>query len=140
MKLYHLSDIKHDGELFHPILMTPDRAMTGEDCTVKRTCFSTSIQGCINALSYSEDSFKKGYLLYVHVPANIELITIYKPTKDQVPDCDITNEYWVTSDVELKCIGSIQILNRIKDYYVTYYGSWRIRIDNYIWKWKDKYT
>ncbi len=139
MKLYHLSEINHNGETFHPILMTPDRAMWGEDCTVKRTCFSSSIQGAINALSFSEDPFKKDCFLYVHTPTNLTSLEVYKPDKKEVPDCEFTNEYWVLNDVTLKCLGKVIIINRIKNYYTTYYQDWKIQIDKYIWKWKGKY-
>jgi len=115
--------------------MTPDRAMGGEDCTVARTCFASSIQGAISALSDSVDGLEYGKIFYVHIPENIKDIQIQKPTISQVPDCIITGEYWVTSDVILKCIGKIQITTHIDNYYFNN----GIRISKYNWKWLEKF-
>ena len=139
MKLYHLSDENHNGKIFHPILMTPDRAMYGEDCTIARTCFSKSIQGAISALCDSIDEFEYGKKFYVHVPKNTDQIQIQKPTIDQVPDCDITGEYWVLNDVEMSCIGQIKITTHIDNYYYGKYRGFIIKINKYNWKWLEKF-
>lgn len=140
MKLYHLSDENHDNAVFQPIRMTSDRAMYGEDCSIKRTCFSSSVQGAITALINSEYQYNIGHKFFVHIPKNPSEIVIYKPAEDEVPDCKITREYWVVNDVQLTCIGQIQLTKRIPNYYYRMWNGWRINLDKYCWKWIYKFS
>ena len=80
--LYHISELNCDGKTFIPRI--PEDAYIGEeDIKHKRICVSTSIIGCI---------------VNNHV---------FKPSKNDVPDVQITREKWITKRVKMKCIGVV---------------------------------
>ncbi len=76
----------------------PENYMTEhgyEDSEKKRICFSTSIDGCLTALGRN---LEKDKVLYVYKPD--EKIAVYKPSKKEVPDVDITDEVW-SDEIEI---------------------------------------
>lgn len=117
-KLYHLSERNQDGKCFHPRI--PEKILEDEDTKYNRVCFSTNIAKCIKAIY---DEYVPPYVLYVHVPINIEKIIerggIYKPSDVLVPDVKKTNEHWCRRPVKMKCIGSIKC-TKYKKYSKTY--------------------
>ena len=106
--LYHISDLNCDGKTFIPRI--PEDAYLGEEDTKhKRICVSTSIIGCIRAI----DSCMQypGNKWYVHVPVGLnelyESNHVFKPSKNDVPDVQITREKWITKCIKMKCIGVV---------------------------------
>ena len=117
MKLFHLSEENHDGEIFKPrvphSLMTDEYCKVIEDNKTKRVCFSRTMTG-----AYYSICFNGGYqTLYVHVPDNIEELVSRKkikiPTSKQVYDADYCDEVWVRGPVRMKCIGKVCIGYRL---------------------------
>lgn len=108
IKLYHLSDTNHDRRVFKPRIPSSAAGDCGENTTIARICFSSSMSGAYRAIEFDE---YKGwsYPLYVHVPENIETAVQNKnvivPHEDLVFDARVTNEHWVREKVKLKCIG-----------------------------------
>lgn len=103
--LYHISEDNHNGKIFKPRI--PTTTMDGENRTITRICFSTSISGAFRAIGFWDGGWSYPY--YVHVPENINKSVIKNkviiPHEDLVPDQKTTNEYWVRDKVKLKCIG-----------------------------------
>ena len=82
----------------------------GENTTIARICFSSSMSGAYRAITDIKDHGDWCYYpLYVHVPENIVDVIKNKnviiPHKDLVFDQEYTNEHWVREKVKLKCIG-----------------------------------
>ena len=104
-RLYFVSEHRMDGVTLEPRI--PQNFLTKhgyEDNTTKRVCFSTSIDGCLIALSQNI----KGKIFYVHEPLK-KPTSIKVPTKKQVPDVTHTHEVWVTEPVTLKVTGKIVV-------------------------------
>lgn len=74
-----------------------------ENNTIDRVCMSTSINGCLKALSRNLDE----EVLYVYVP--IDLSKIYMPDTDYVPDVDLTDEVWSLEETELRVKYKIKV-------------------------------
>lgn len=112
MRLYHLSEKNHDGEIFKP--RVPESCYQDcwgnilEDIKTKRVCFSKTVAGA--ALS---TSFEEGYCTrYLHVPAEPEKLNvkrIHEVTQDEVEDGPYCEEVWVKQNVKMKCIGKVRI-------------------------------
>ena len=103
---YRVAPGNMDGETVHPSI--PQNYFTKhgyEDNETPRVCFSTSIGGCLTALSRNLTD----EILYVHVPEELPPgCTIYHPTTAQVPDCKLTGEVWLDKPCKLSCIGKIK--------------------------------
>lgn len=132
--LYFLSVSNMDKKYLYPRI--PKNFMTDngyEDNHTKRVCFSTSIDGCLRALSKKPDP-----ILYVHQPDGE--YEIYKPSKDEVPDVFITNEVWITESVKLKCIGSIRIVGDKGDsgFKYTYGNNHTAELYDWEWEWINR--
>lgn len=110
MNYYHVSSDNQDDKKFKPRI--PDCRMDEEDGKTKRVCFSTSILGCLYAIS-AINYMNTDKIFYVHVPYNYKG-KIHKPTIKQVPDVRITREKWFLNQVRLKCIGKIKIQTTLK--------------------------
>lgn len=86
----------------------PDNYMTQngfEDNTTLRVCFSTSIDGCLMALSQNITD----KVFYVYQPVGKH--KVITPTEKQVPDVKITKERWICEPVELTSIGKIKAID-----------------------------
>lgn len=134
--IYFVSENSMDDELLTPRIPSNYLVNNGyEDKETKRICFSTSIDGCLAALSKNI----KGHDLYVHVPDHP--CKIYKPTTKEVPDCKITNEVWVKHPISIKCIGKIHVEEAegpgIK---YTYGDNKSTELYKWKWKWLKKYN
>lgn len=73
-----------------------------EENTIKRVCFSTSIDKCLMALSMN----CTGKTFYVYKPK--KKYPVYKPSTQLVPDAKVTNEHWILEPVELQYCGKIK--------------------------------
>ena len=131
VRLYHLSEENHDGEIFKP--RVPESISDDpeyEDQKTKRVCFASSMAGAFRAISIGcVERF------YVHVPVNIETIIkkgkLFKPSEYEVYDVYETGEYWVKCQVKLKCIGFAE--------FMSYETSWN-ELDGVRMRWIEKYV
>lgn len=77
-----------------------------EDGETPRICVSTSIDKCLTALSYSLE----GKYFYVYT---IQTDNWIKPTIDQVPDVNITDEHWVLKTIDPKLHSKIKVTTTV---------------------------
>lgn len=108
MLLYHVSyDI--DGDLkrvFTP--RVPDNVRFDEEATIKRICFTDSIQNCIRAIDgyYKNDSDEIAVFIYEvedDSPVIVPWLDLYD--KGLVNDASLTHEYWYVGDMPLVLQG-----------------------------------
>ena len=133
-ELYFVSRISMDDEVLRPRI--PDNCFTKsgyEDSHTPRICFAPSIDQCLMALSQNLE----GMELYVHVPKDVQKV-VY-PTKNKVPDCEITGEVWVTKPVTLQCIGKIKVEKSFGDGVDFSYGKNTASLYKWKWKWLYKF-
>ena len=108
IKLYHLSETNHNKRIFKPRIPSSAAGDCGENTTIARICFSSSMSGAYRAIEFDECR-GWSYPLYVHIPESIDNAIQNKnviiPHKDLVFDVHYTNEHWVREKVKLKCIG-----------------------------------
>ena len=145
--LYFVSELNMNDELLVP--MVPDNYMTRnsfEDNITPRVCFSATIDGALMGLSQNI----KGKKFYVHVPEDGQRLTIIKPAVASVPDQLITHEHWVMENVNLRCIGQIEITGDgdneyeytykkykyTKNHAVEIHGVKEYKAKLYDWKWR----
>lgn len=128
--LFHLSPIPNLTVLNPRV---PETAIGDyEDTKQKRVCFSTSIKGCLTALSDCNGQY------YVYIPVNQH--KAYSPTPTEVVDVSETNEKWITRPVKVKCIGAIVPTTYTKqEIYFPIHGE-TFGIFTYDWKWIEKYN
>ena len=125
MKYYHLSAEKLNKFILRPRI--PRSIVEGfEDNKVKRVCFSTSIIGCIDAITCENYPFASEEF-YVYKPINYTG-KIVNPSEDQVCDVKSTKEKWFTDKVNIQCIG------KIKAYGLNHFNRKMIK-----WYWIEKY-
>lgn len=104
-----------------------------EDSKTPRVCFSTSIDGCLRALSQN----LKDVELYVYRP--IGKYTITTPSVAKVPDVNITQERWITKSIEIEKIGKIKVIKDSGDPGHKYkYGKHEAELYDWDWEWVDK--
>lgn len=137
--IYHLSESNNDKITLQPRI--PDNFMTKngyEDDKTPRVCLSSSINGCLRALS----SNIKGKTFYVYIPDDKDIWKhVVTPTKKQVPDCKVTGEVWVKQPVTLKCIGSIKVGESIGEGHSYTYGDkdqYGAMLYDWEWSWIKK--
>ncbi len=102
-----------------------------EDYTTPRVCFSTTIDGCLSALSMNLDN----KILYVYTLDNCSKHNIYVPSIEEVPDCEITNEVWCLEPCTVSYYGTIKITGSYNKGYEYTYGNGKIA-ELYKWKYK----
>lgn len=103
---YHLSRVSMNDDRLEPKI--PDNYLTqigAEDNTTPRVCLSTSIDGCLRALSRNLE----GEELWVQIADAYDKKKIKVPTTKEVPDAAITGEVWCLGGVDLMCIGRIKV-------------------------------
>jgi hypothetical protein len=125
MNYYHISSTKLDKLILKPRI--PKSIMEGfEDCRTKRVCFSTSMIGCIEAVTCC-NSYYYSEKFYVYKPINYTG-KIVKPSEEQVIDVESTREKWFTNKVNVQCIGKIRA-----------WGLNKRNRKSIRWKWIEKY-
>lgn len=113
MKLYHVSVFLQDKKvLFKP--RVPKSAAEGENATIERICFSTSIENCIKAIGPSK--FKSGTKFMVFeadIDADSESLIPPQALFDRnyVKDALENEEYWYGDSIELN--GKYYIIENI---------------------------
>ena len=97
-----------------------------EDNVTERICMSTTIEGCLSALSANIQGMQ--FNVYT------SQINAYKPTIEEVPDCKITNEVWSLEPVELTYVCRIEVLSAYNKQYV--YNTKDFSAALYKWEYK----
>ena len=106
---YHVS-LNDDLQTLVPRI--PSSSMFGENISIPRVCVSPDIEKCIQAIPASRIS--AGTIIYVYKPKMINGTRYYKPSKREVPDRNLTDEYWILDDVVVKLDHAI-IVKSVKD-------------------------
>lgn len=139
-KFYFISQHGDWNEsVIHP--RVPSNFMTKngyEENKTPRVCFSTSIDGCLRALSQNVN----GKEFYVYNPEISSKHTVYKPTQKEVPDAKVTNEHWILQPVTLHCIGKIRVTGEKGNGIPYKYGDknqYTAKLYDWKWKWIEKY-
>ena len=136
-KLYFVSESSDwdDGRMMPRI---PDNFMTRngyEDNTTPRVCFSTSIDGCLRALSMN----LAGKEFYVYTPDPDGIYDVITPTVKQVPDVKLTHERWITTPVDTVLIGKIKVIKDAGGPPLEYrYEDKTASLYDWEWKWISK--
>lgn len=134
IKLYHISEENHNNRVFKPrIPLSP--LDEGENTTIARICFSTSLSGAFRAITFQDRGWSQEY--YVHIPIDItnavENHNVIKPSTDLLIDQEYTSEYWVREKVKMKCIGIAKF--RYIDFN-SWFGPFRTKVKI---KWVEKF-
>ena len=105
LKLYHVSESKKITRL-NPRVPKNERTEIGvENSTTKRICLAPSIEQCLQAINV-----EKGKEYCVYVPKkNLMYYNIYKCSDKEVPDSNITDEYWCLGPMEVEPLYLIKI-------------------------------
>lgn len=129
IKLYFLSKSDLSGKRKYPSIPTNAFTKGGYmDNTEQRIPFATTIDGALSA----QGNKILNNVFYIFVPNKV--MNYYKPTKEQVPYVDITDEVWLKSPVTLNCIGKIQVTERGESKEFTYGDNMKSKL--YRWKYK----
>ena len=135
-RYYHLSTIKGLTKLQPSV---PNNFLTDygfENNTIKRVCFTPSIDQCLMAMS-ANITHKE---FYVYIPYNIDTNKLRKPSVEEVPDSLITGEVWSLQSVRIKCIGKIRVTKPKGTTHKYNYGD-KYTAELYEWEyeWVEKY-
>lgn len=84
-----------------------------EDGKTPRICVAKTIDNCLTALG--DDIKDMIFNVYSLEKADKDLITKI-PTKEEVPDVEITNEIWILNEAKCKFLYKIKILNNVKEF------------------------
>lgn len=105
LSLYHVSP-KADIKTLQPKLSS--KPLKGEENATKRISAAPSIDGCFRAVGYD---LKPGESVkcYIYKLILTKDSKVVKPTKRQVPDQSLGNEYWVLTPTKTKSLGYIEI-------------------------------
>ena len=106
VKLYHVSQESHDGDIFRP--RVPENRLEYEDEKVRRVCVSTSVIGALRGIAC--DDVDGDYKIYMPVGIGWEISDfIYKPTVNELPDVIETREKWILCPVKMVECERVQI-------------------------------
>ena len=133
-KYYHVSQSNLNGKTLQPSVPNNYFTKNGyEDSKTKRVCFTNSIDNCLRALSQKCNNME----LYVHIlDGNYD---VYTPSVDEVPDCKVTGEVWVTKPCKVKCIGKIKVIgDRGEDGLPFKYGNKTAELYDWDWEWIEQ--
>ena len=129
IKLYYVTEQDLSGKRKYPSIPSNELTKQGlMDNTEQRIPFSLSIDGALSA----QGNKILNKVFYVFVPN--KYVNYYKPTTQQVPYQQITEEVWLKSPVVLNCIGRIQVTQRLDAKEFTYGDNKKAKL--YRWKYK----
>ena len=133
--LYFISENNMDNKTLNPRIPNNYFTKNGfEDNKTKRVCFCSSVGNCLKALSMN----CKGKEFFVHIPTGD--FNVVLPTKNQVPDSEITGEKWILNPVKIKCVGKIKVLDDDKQPGETFnYGNNSAELYGWKWTYVEKY-
>lgn len=127
MDVYFISNQYLDDKTLKPRVPTNYLTENGyEDNTTKRVCLSTSVDGCLAAMSRNI----KGEIFHVYFIST----DVYKPTTAEVPDRDITDEVWSLKPVTLRYVYTVKVIEA----YDTEYKYKTKDFEATMYKWKYK--
>ena len=137
-ELYCISQEDLDGQTLEP--RVPDNFFTQngyEDGKTPRVCFTPSVDKCLMAISQKCE----GIEFYVFSPEEVPEENIYKPTVEEVPDAEITDETWITCPVKVKKVGKIKVLGDSGlDGHPFNYGDETAELYDWDWEWLEEET
>lgn len=135
-ELFFISEDDLDGEILEP--RVPDNFFTKngyEDGETPRVCFTPSVDKCLMAISQK----CAGIEFYVFSPEEVSEENIYKPTVEEVPDSEITDEIWITCPVKIKKVGKIKVLGDSGlDGHPFNYGDKTAELYDWDWEWLEE--
>jgi RimJ/RimL family protein N-acetyltransferase len=134
-ELYCISQEDLDGQTLEPRVPNNFFTKNGyEDGETPRVCFTPSVDQCLMAISQKCE----GIEFYVFKPEEVPEENIYKPTVEEVPDSEITDETWITCPVKLKKVGKIKVLGDSGlDGHPFNYGDKTAELYDWDWEWLD---
>jgi len=105
LKLYFVSEKKSFTKLSPRIPKNERVDLQIENDNIPRVCFAPSIEQCLQAINA-----EKGKEYYVYVPkGNLFKHDIFKCTLKEVPDSNLTDEYWCLDPIEIQVLYKIKI-------------------------------
>lgn len=105
LSLYHVSP-KANITTLQPKLSS--KPLKGEENTTKRISAAPSIDGCFRMVGYDlKPGESAKYYIYKLILTKDSKVV--QPTKDQVPDQSLGNEYWALTPTKTKSLGYIEI-------------------------------
>lgn len=105
LKLYFVSEKKSFTKLSPRIPKNERVDLQIENDNIPRVCFAPSIEQCLQAIDT-----EKGKEYYVYVPkGNLFKHDIFKCTLKEVPDSNLTDEYWCLDPIEIQVLYKIKI-------------------------------
>jgi len=140
-KLYHIAQQELDGKIVKPKI--PENLFTKlglEDKTIPRISFAPTINQCITAIGNNriEGSIEKRWIVFE--PSNYNTIKIIS-NKELIRrkltiDAKYSGEIWVTSTIEFKEIGVIEVIKKIRLAYEIQLPGHKEISKFYHWKYK----
>ena len=110
LKLYFVSEKKNFTRLSPRIPKNERVELQIENDNIPRVCFAPSIEQCLQAIDV-----EKGKEYYVYVPkGNLFKYDIFKCTPKEVPDSNLTDEYWCLDPIEIQKLYKIKIGKEIE--------------------------
>lgn len=103
MRLYHASLVPNLTTL---IPKRPVHFMTKhllEEGKTKRVSFAPSIKNCLRGVGAST-----GKTYFIYEPTSINAKYLYRPTRAEVPDAGLTNEYWYLRPVNVRLVAVVK--------------------------------
>lgn len=100
------------GDEFYYEPRVPRYPLRREDKHTKRICCSASLYDAFLGSQYNLELsvfITSGMPLFFYY-ADVDEKYIHKPTIDELPDADITNEYWILAPTTFKCVNSEPML------------------------------
>lgn len=111
MRLYRIEK-NFMGDTFYYVPRVPGYPVRGEDKHTERICASPSIyEAFLGSQYYLElDAFITSGMPLFFYYADVDEKHIHKPTIDELPDVNMTNECWILTPTTFKCINSEPML------------------------------
>ena len=103
MRLYHASLVPNLTTLIpkRPVHFLTKHLL--EEGKTKRISFAPSIKSCLRGVNAS-----KGKTYYIYEPTSISDKYLYNPTREEVPDVGLTNEYWYLRPVNVRLVAVVK--------------------------------
>ena len=138
LDLYFISSIPGlDNEIIHPIV--PINFFTRNkigDYKTPRIRLYPSIDDALTSLSgFSTELKNKEFYLYI--PRGIFKESLVKPSILQVPDSQITNEYWYLKNLRLSFKAKVRVLGKDGKKFIYHYGPRSTEDMLYRWSWEE---
>ena len=113
-ELFHISKEDLSNKILVPRIPTNSWFIDNgyEDNKTPRICVAKSMDNCLTAIG--DDS--KDMVLNVYALEKVEEeLIIKKPSKEEVPDAEVTNELWILNKARCKFLFRIKVGNAIEE-------------------------